>query len=164
MSANIIRPLRSFTDVVASSERVFGDGLLGKVFFDDASGGKAYKLVKAVNGDVVANKLVQIDLSEGNGYSVEICDTTGSACGVGISSITSSAYGFIQVAGECELKMSANATAGNLLVPSSSTAGLGADLAITAMTATAAARVIGKVVDSQATAGVAATVHLMGLM
>ena len=164
MSANIIRPLRSITDVVASSERVFGDGLLGKIFFDEASGGKAYKLVKCVNGDVKANQLVQIDVSEGNGYSVENCATTGSACGVGLATMTSSSYGFVQVQGEAELKLSANATAGNLLVPSSSTAGFGADLAITAMTATAAARVIGKVIDTQATAGVAATVLLQGLI
>jgi hypothetical protein len=164
MSANIISPLRSVTDNVASAQRVFGDGLLGKIFHDDASGGKSYRLVKCVNGDVKANQLVQIDVSEGNNYSVENCAATGQACGVGMAAMASASYGFVQVAGEAELKLSANATAGNLLVPSSSTAGFGADLAISAMTATAAARVCGKVIDSQATAGVAATVALQGLI
>jgi len=157
--SNIISPLRSFSDVVASSERMFSDQLLGKLF-DSPSDGAIYKLVKCVNGDIAAaGECAQIDVSEGSNYEVEqaVAASVG-FCGVALAAITSSSYGFLQVAGAAEICHSATLASAGKLVVVGATAGYVTNADLT--TASHGARIVGLAIDDGAASATAYTVVL----
>jgi len=160
---NIVKPLRSATDVLASSERTFGDGLLGKIFHDEDNG-KSYKLVYCKNGDVTANEPVQLDVSEVNDYTVEAYAAAGMPVGIAVANMSSATYGFVQVCGKVSIKISTSASAGLLVHPSQATAGICLATTHNSITATQSTKVLGVLVSANATAGATRSVILRNLI
>lgn len=150
-------PPASFS-VNSSQSSLFPSNLRGRLF--ESANGKVYKLIKAVAGPLAAKDCVQLDVSEGNSYSVEQCAADGNAVGVVETPVSSGNFGYIVVGGIATCQTAANAgssVAGSVVIPASS-----AGRVTISATATNGLRAMGLAVSTQG-ADAPVQVYLQGL-